>query len=93
MASPQHYSHSNQDVTNVMRKLQGRCKMLTHSHSTLDCSVFRGDLVFGMTQQNRMHLRCLVKMPFSHLALVAHDHEFLICEVLQFKFMCLIHVW
>lgn len=45
-----------------MQKLQGRRKMLTHSHcSTLVCSVFRGDLVLGMTQQNSMSLLWLGK--------------------------------
>lgn len=31
MASPRRYGHSTRDITNVMQKLQGRCKMLTHS--------------------------------------------------------------
>lgn len=32
MASPRHYGHCARDIANVMQKLQGRCKMLTHSH-------------------------------------------------------------
>lgn len=60
MASPRLHGHSARDITNVMQKLQGRCKMLTHSQrSTLVCGVFRGDLVTSMTQQNMMGLELL----------------------------------
>lgn len=63
MASPRHYGHSARDIANVMQRLQGRCKMLTHSHcSTLVCSVFRGDPVLGMTQQNSMSLKYLIEL-------------------------------
>lgn len=39
MASPRHYGHSARDIANVMQRLQGRCKMLTHTAHTLVCSV------------------------------------------------------
>lgn len=94
MASPRHYGRCTRDITNVMQKLQGRCKMLTHSHcSTLVCSGFRGDLALGMTQQNSVsprHLTVTVKMPDMHLLLLTHDPVSFIFGELEFKFIELI---
>lgn len=33
MASPRHYGHTTRDIANVMQRLQGRRKMLTHTHA------------------------------------------------------------
>lgn len=88
MASPRHYGHSARDISNVMQKLQGRHKMLTHSHwSTLVCSVFRGDLA------SQYELIVTLKISYIHLILFAHDPLSLICVMLKFKFIWLINVW
>lgn len=73
MASPRHYGHTARDIANVMQKLQGRLKVLTHSHcSTSFCRVFRGDLVLGMTQQKQHE-----KKRRTVAARTNHKHDFL----------------